>query len=433
MRSVALFLLIAVMTSCGAPEAPLAQVAPPSPAPVATTAATLVPVQATVAPQPSAAPQLSTTMLPLVQSTVVTPELALTIALPQPGELLLRDIWPMVTDISPTRYLYYMRSEEVSNGIENSFWRVDVQDMRQTQLASSVAGSGLEQGLLSPDGAWIAYQVDTGENSADLFVMPAEGGSPIFIAGNVGSVAEGCDSYLAWSPDSQQIAFNRYDSTSPTPGWSLEVTRLDQPISTQPILSAPLLKLIGWTGVNRLLTYSGDYGQMPLIQEFDIQQKTHRILQEFPRRTGTYCSKFSSERAHALLNLSTGNWLLDTTSGQMQPVAVRNGGRTTWSPRDIALIELPSTSPQQPIVVLRETLTSTQTVRMLPEGLPGSNDVDHWGISSAAPDGRFIAACQLVAMPEGAYLRRLALYDIVQHRWSIVSNGCGFVLGWRSA
>jgi TolB protein len=54
----------------------------------------------------------------------------------------------------------------------------------------------------SPDGRMIAFQSATGDDSPDIFTMPADGGDRTLLASS-----DGFDGHPAWAPDGRQIAF----------------------------------------------------------------------------------------------------------------------------------------------------------------------------------------------------------------------------------
>lgn len=351
---------------------------------------------------------------------------------PQTGEVLLRDVWTIVQNAPTVQYLYYLQNPDPdATPYEGSFWRFDLQTGQQTKIAARPLESILDQlvqGQLSSDGQWIAYQRDTGENSADLFLMRSDGTDETLLARGVGTVAEGCEAYFAWSPDSSKLAFNRYDEQAATPGWQLEVIAVEQPTLATRVVANPFLKFIGWTDAEHLLLLTGVPPAEALhIDEASVTTQTSRTVLAFERGVGAGCFELAPDGKQLLVNMDGGG-IFDLSSQTMRPAPISDTFHGGWSPDSSAFVTLPQQNLDQAVFARSANATVTQTVRLAPAALPTSET--GWRLLWASPDGRYLASCQLTRLPDRRSGFRMVVYDIVNNRWSLVAPGCGFVLGW---
>lgn len=439
MRRLMLVVLLGVaLAACGAREVPAAQEPTPAVTPPAVETPAAPAAAPTEQPAATAAVQAPAQTVLRAEDIMSADDLPLQVAAPQADEPRLRDLWPIRTDLPATRYLFYMENPldypEPATPYEGSFWRVDLQTGERVLIATrpQVDTGRLAHGQLSPDGQWIAYLVaDPNEQSGDLYLMRSDGSDEQFIAQTVETATGNCNAGVSWSPDSSRLAYVRYSADAAVFGAQLEVLEVAQPRSVTLAAAAAFMKFGGWSDTNKLIFLTGSPPTTPQrIDEVDLTTQATRTITTFERGVGSYCLELSPDRASLLLNLETGNWILNTSSGELAPTTVYNTFVTSWSSTSDALLTMPSRDDEgRAMFVARATPTVSQTVRFTPAIVPGSAIA--WRSLWASADGRYLASCQLTELPDRRGGFRLIAYNVAGQQWRLIAPGCGTVLGWQ--
>jgi Tol biopolymer transport system component len=96
----------------------------------------------------------------------------------------------------------------------------------RTPLTTPPSGTGGDtQSAFSPDGTRLAFVRHTSYSEADLFIMPAQGGTPMRLTTDATRI-EG----LAWQPDSQSLVFASPRGMGRTSLWRLNINHPSNPV-----------------------------------------------------------------------------------------------------------------------------------------------------------------------------------------------------------
>ena len=113
--------------------------------------------------------------------------------------------WVEQFDVSPDGRQVAFRS---ARGENYNLWLIPVAGGEPKVLTSHPVGSRARNPRWSPDGQWIAYEVDEHRlyqsETNDVYVVPAGGGEPRNLTNSTWSN----ESNIVWSPDSRYIAFS---------------------------------------------------------------------------------------------------------------------------------------------------------------------------------------------------------------------------------
>jgi dipeptidyl aminopeptidase/acylaminoacyl peptidase len=114
-------------------------------------------------------------------------------------EALSETVWVEEFDVSPDGELIAFKS---ARGGTYDIWVVPTGGGEPTQLTNTPGRAMAPK--FSPDGRWIAYEVDFGGTDVrDIYVIPAQGGEPIQLTDHPLN-----DTNIAWDVDSQGLYFN---------------------------------------------------------------------------------------------------------------------------------------------------------------------------------------------------------------------------------
>lgn len=433
MRSIPLFILIAVMTSCGVPETPLAQIATPSPVPVAS--ATVV--QATVMFEPSAVPSVE----PSVVATAVSGgALPIVIDGPQPGsgEVLLRDVWgasATLASASPTRYMLYGEStpaqEDVSVPAKTTLWKIDLSDTSQRtplfDIPFSSHANELLYGELSPDKTYLSYS-RTGavmDGRAELIMMRLDGSDEQLITTQF-TVAESLGGKgFAWSPDSTKIAY----IVPQEEGQTFYVYDLKTQISTLLYAHTGGGMFGSWLDNERVLVFLVTDQEKPMqMTALNTTSGAQEILGEFPR-WGDVTVALSPDQTQLLIS----EYVYDISSNQFTQID-NIVNRAFWSPDGqtiTSLIENTGTTLQ---------VAPTTGGKALEVALFSSDTTNkNFEYRGRSPDGHYLSICQGDgnAIPFEKTTIRDLIYDVQSNQWIVLKQGlyvegvqCGRLIGW---
>ena len=103
-------------------------------------------------------------------------------------------------------------------------WDIWIMEANGTSHRRLTIGAGDQTDpSFSPDGQWVVYSSEaSGEDEANLFIIPTDGGSPIRV-----TQFEGYDGAPSWSPDGEMIAFESCPGdptmSEGTTIWTIEV------------------------------------------------------------------------------------------------------------------------------------------------------------------------------------------------------------------
>jgi len=429
--------VLVLLAACGRQELPVAQEPTIALQTESAATATAVGVENSVTSVPS--PEQSATSTPDVPIAEPTPivlpesEAALTVGSPQGDEQLLRDLLDTSSSTPAVRFFYYVENPAPESDVtEARFWRVDLQTGAQTLITTRPvldAFDTIAQSRLSPDGQWLAYayQPDPNENAGDLFVMRVDGSEERLVAEGIGTTAEGCEAYFAWSPDSASLAINRYEDAPVDPGWRLEVVDIEQPSATVQLVAAPFLKFAGWVSQQKLLYITGSVvDRIPHVEEVDITNQQRRTVYSFEQDTGMYCVEPSPNGATAIINAENGNWQLDLATGQIQPSSVYNIMHATWLPDGAIVLVL---QDERTFLSRAATPLASDFIHFLPETPPETN----WSSFDASPDGQYLVACQSITQENRSRNSYLLLYTVASNTWSVIQAECILLskAGWQ--
>lgn len=439
MRNLSLLLMIGlvVLSACGVREQPLTGEVTPTPVASATSA----PPGPSAAPAPDrtsgavpiATPETTTTALPMITSQVVLPAKPL-----EPGTMLLRDAWAQsgLPGVVAQTLLYSFMDYNAPQD-NSAFYRLTLGGAPIKEEIVRIPNSGIQEptyGYLSPDGQYIAYLVDAGENQANLRMMRVDGSENTFITGNVFTVGSEirCSTYVQWSPDSTRIAFHRSNREEGDPqiGQAIDVFDVTTKQSPATVAKYRWIKLIGWID-NLNISFLANNGPTLPVRLENVDAKTGKayiINSEFT--TGdVYCNKLSPDRKYAVVRLANGNLLLDIISGQTSATEIDTLA-SIWSPNGQSLLEWTPKASAEARIAPAAQLTSAQSITFFPKDI-----ADVLTFLDTSPDGRYIVVCDGRWSETEGVINRFLLFDSQQNSWYVIDQGryCPSIIGWLTS
>ena len=436
MRYLVVLLLLVVMTSCGVPEAPLAQVAPPSPAPVASATVALVPVQATVAPQPSVVQSVEPSAVAMAASGGELPSV-IDGPQPGPGEVLLRDAWgasARPANVIQTRYMLYSEStpaqEDGPVPAKTTLWKIDLSDTSQRTRLFDIPfpfyANSLIYGELSPDTTYLTY-LQTGavmDDLAELIVSRLDGSDMHLVAEHI-SAAGGVQPQFTWSSDSTKIAYIVPEEK----GQAFYVYDLQTKASTLLYAHTGGGRLGAWLDNERVLVFLVTEQEKPMqMTALNNTSGAQEILGEFPR-WGDVTVAVSPDRTQLLIS----EYIYEIRTGQFTSLEnVQTLG--FWSPYGDTIVLSPGRD-EVGLHLLPVVEKSGSSVALFSHTDRGKTII----INGFSPDGRYLSVCQGSGNTTSfaQYVFRDLLYDIWQNQWIVLTQGlyaqgvqCGRLIGW---
>jgi hypothetical protein len=424
---------IAVMTSCGVPDGPVAQ---------ETTATVGVETTVTISnvetasplpvePSPAGAPTDVPQAAPVLEEPV-----SFAGAEPQAGEVLLRDVWgASLASSSSTRFMLY--SETTSSSSDGTtpptitIWKIDLTNITQRTVLSTIPEhqgvSTALQGEMAPNTRTLAY-MRTGaimDSRAELVLMPVDGGSETIISDDLSAAGGRGRPSFAWSPDSSKLAY-----IVPNPeGQAFYLYDL-QTNTSRLLYQHTWGGMLGaWLDNERILVFLAITEDQPLqLRALNTATGAQEILGWYPTRS-LFTIDLSPDKNRILLS----NYIYQIEENRfIEQPQLENTGE--WSYDSQSIIEF-----IQPDIVTFQvsSVTSNKEVygRLQDEANRGHTIVLH-GFSL---DGRYLALCEAGedVNDRSKYRIRNLVYEITLNRWFVLSQGilsegqrCGVTLGW---
>jgi hypothetical protein len=442
-----LLVFLTVMTSCGVAEGPTAQEATATVAEAEVVEATPAEAATVMVATPSPADALFIPLVPPVdptpndhiaaQPTPLPPIIAG--PQPRPGELLLRDLWP-ISEKAQTAPLFVVFSETVVDSATQtavkSLWKADPRDPQQRTKIMDVPVQLLTDrvyGQVSPDGQYIAYQIDTGENTSDLYIVRPDGSDNQFVGSGVGTANYGCEAYMGWSPDSSKLFFQRYFEEGEQFGWEFflfEIGSTQKPIS---FFKGPQsLKGVGWKGNGHILIFVKDNPQTPVqLKSIAIADGSLGALAPLPFNARIFCTKLTNDQALLAVSFIHEVYTVDMTSRLFEPTGIQPASNVTWGSDNRTLLDLPEASH----ALLRASIIAKSGSKLMPVvSMPPAIARQNLIINSVSPDGQYLAFCGSAPDPLQDRQIRNWLYDVAQNEWRLLTTGfdCAQILGWTT-
>lgn len=156
--------------------------------------------------------------------------------------------------------------------VEDEDWNLYTMNPDGGDIRQITTTGGATDPSWSPDGGWIAYSLDHGLPSANIFVIPATGGTPTRIT----YADEYYDGAPSWSPDGGWIAFESRPSggNTPTSIWRIPVPTLAAPSDLPACVATGAHSWVGYTpimyNIDGSFTLTSHYGTYQ--DDYEFQQ-----------------------------------------------------------------------------------------------------------------------------------------------------------------
>jgi Tol biopolymer transport system component len=160
-----------------------------------------------------------------------------------------------------------------------TFWVADVNNVSNRRMITKVRHAGGLQPELSPDGNKIAY-IDTSKypaNFGDLWVMAIDGTGQMLLDTKVTALVR---PYPLWSPDSRQLAYQKYTPIDEFSGtYELYAAAADGSGAQRLLTSTDWLSPIGWSPTGELLYTRTGVGVEGGIWKLDLTtRRTDQLI-----------------------------------------------------------------------------------------------------------------------------------------------------------
>jgi hypothetical protein len=412
-----LFLVgIAVMTSCGVPDGPVAQEAT---ATVGVEEASPI-VEPSVGVAASVTPLGEPTALPAgdtqldASPTSVAPGADIDIPLaftPAPGLPVLRDLLPQAEGLRTrtSTMIYSQSSTDPDKVFVSEFWAVDMDQPDKPRKLFEVTLNRIPRfgvfGKLSPDGQYIAYLDELGSgDGAELKLVGIDGTDQRLIMRGLSSAASFWLHQFDWSPDSTKLVFKHPWEQ----GQSFYIYNL---ISNEPpkeVTRVGGASLGGWIDNNQFLISMVTNPEEPLqITAVDIMTGQREPLAPFPGGQ-SFGMQMSPDRTKVRMT----KYIFDVSTRTFTLVDSARGF-TAWASDSRALILTPQFTTDASLLIDTTNQNNPTRIALFPD----AQTLTFFDLAAYSNDGRYIFGKGGYQSPAGKKTDLALVYDVLQNRW----------------